>query len=154
MQHPPHREWPPRVGDLVYVIETGDLGEVMSIEGSGDDCRFVVDLYPQAGGSKTAPQVSRSVVAEQEQDEAGGGDGARHCKHDEGDVIDQARGVDGLWRTDGSSIKPSWKAITTASVFDLAERAMMASAMCARTVSIGSCMIAATSMVASPVADS
>jgi hypothetical protein len=55
MQHPPHREWPPRVGDLVYVIETGDLGEVMSIEGSGDDCRFVVDLYPQAGGSKTAP---------------------------------------------------------------------------------------------------
>ena len=24
-------EWPPRVGDLVYVIETGDLGEVMGI---------------------------------------------------------------------------------------------------------------------------
>jgi hypothetical protein len=48
-------EWPPRVGDLVYVIETGDLGEVMGIEGIGDDRRFVVDLYPQAGGSKTAP---------------------------------------------------------------------------------------------------
>jgi hypothetical protein len=55
MQHPPHREWPPRVGDLVDVIETGDLGEVMGIEGSGHDLRFVVDLYPQAGGSKTAP---------------------------------------------------------------------------------------------------
>ena len=55
MQHPPHHEWPPRVGDLVYVIETGDLGEVMSIEGSGDDRRFVIDLYPQAGGSNTAP---------------------------------------------------------------------------------------------------
>jgi hypothetical protein len=54
MQHPPYREWPPRVGDLVYVIETGDLGEVMGIEGSGDDLRFVVDLYPQAEGSKTA----------------------------------------------------------------------------------------------------
>ena len=48
-------EWPPRVGDLVYVIETGDLGRVMSIEGSGDDLRFVVDLYPQAEGSKNAP---------------------------------------------------------------------------------------------------
>jgi hypothetical protein len=54
MQHPPHREWPPRVGDLVYVIETGDLGKVMGIEGSGDALRFVVDLYPQAGGSKQA----------------------------------------------------------------------------------------------------
>ena len=48
-------EWPPRVGDLVYLIETGDLGKVMSIEGSGDDLRFVVDLYPQVGGSKNAP---------------------------------------------------------------------------------------------------
>ena len=48
-------EWPPRVGDLVYVIETGDLGKVVRIEGSGDDLRFVVDLYPQAGGSKSAP---------------------------------------------------------------------------------------------------
>jgi hypothetical protein len=48
-------QWPPRVGDLVYVIETGDLGEVMGIEGSGDDLQFVVDLYPQAGGSKNAP---------------------------------------------------------------------------------------------------
>jgi hypothetical protein len=37
------------------VIETGDLGEVMGIEGIGDDRRFVVDLYPQAGGSKTPP---------------------------------------------------------------------------------------------------
>jgi hypothetical protein len=35
------------------VIETGDLGEVMNIEGSGDDLRFVVDLYPKAGGSRT-----------------------------------------------------------------------------------------------------
>jgi hypothetical protein len=43
-------EWPPRVGDLVYVIETGDLGEVMAIEGSGGDRRFVVNQYPQAGG--------------------------------------------------------------------------------------------------------
>jgi hypothetical protein len=43
-------QWPPGVGDLVYVIETGDLGEVMSIERSGDDPRFMVDLYPQAGG--------------------------------------------------------------------------------------------------------
>ena len=51
----PDRQWPPRVGDLVYVIETGDLGAVMSIEGSGDDLRFVVDLYPQAAGSKNAP---------------------------------------------------------------------------------------------------
>lgn len=48
-------EWPPRVGALVHVIETGDLGRVMSIEESGDDLRFVVDLYPQAGGSKNAP---------------------------------------------------------------------------------------------------
>lgn len=48
-------EWPPRVGDLVYVIETGDLGRVIRIEGSTGDRRFVVDLYPQAGGSKTAP---------------------------------------------------------------------------------------------------
>jgi hypothetical protein len=48
-------ERPPRVGDLVYVIDTGDLGKVMSIERSGDDLRFVVDLYPQAGGSKNAP---------------------------------------------------------------------------------------------------
>lgn len=48
-------EWPPRVGDLIYVIETGDLGKVVGIEGTGDDRRFVVDLYPQAGGSKTAP---------------------------------------------------------------------------------------------------
>jgi hypothetical protein len=55
MQQSPHHEWPPRVGDLVYVIETGDLGEVMSIEGTGDDLRFVVDLYPQAGGSKNPP---------------------------------------------------------------------------------------------------
>ena len=48
-------EWPPRVGDLIYVIETGDLGKVIDIEGIGDDRRFVVDLYPQDGGSKTAP---------------------------------------------------------------------------------------------------
>jgi hypothetical protein len=48
-------EWPPRVGDLVYVIETGDLGEVMGIEGIGNDLQFVIDLYPQAGGSKNAP---------------------------------------------------------------------------------------------------
>ena len=48
-------EWPPRVGDLVYVIETGDLGEVMGIEGGGNDVQFVVDLYPQAGGSKNPP---------------------------------------------------------------------------------------------------
>ena len=48
-------EWPPRVGDLVYVIETGDLGKVMTIEQSGDDLWFLVDLYPQAGGSKNAP---------------------------------------------------------------------------------------------------
>ena len=51
----PDSQWPPRVGDLVYVIETGDLGEVMNIEGSGNDLRFVVDLQPQAGGSKNAP---------------------------------------------------------------------------------------------------
>ena len=51
----PHTQWPPRVGDLVYVIETGDLGAVVSIEGSGDDLRFVVDLYPQAAGSKSTP---------------------------------------------------------------------------------------------------
>lgn len=54
MQHV-DAEWPPRVGDLVYVIETGDLGEVMGIEGSGNDPQFVVDLYPQAGGSKNPP---------------------------------------------------------------------------------------------------
>jgi hypothetical protein len=48
-------EWPPRVGDLVYVIESGDLGRVVGVEGSGDELRFVVDLYPQAGGSKTTP---------------------------------------------------------------------------------------------------
>jgi hypothetical protein len=54
MQHP-DSEWPPRVGDLVYVIETGDLGEVMDVEGSGSDLRFAVDLYPQAGGSKNPP---------------------------------------------------------------------------------------------------
>jgi hypothetical protein len=54
MQHT-DTEWPPRVGDLVYVIETGDLGRVMGIEGSGDDLRFVIDLYPQAGGSKNPP---------------------------------------------------------------------------------------------------
>ena len=36
MQDLPYREWPPRVGDFVHVIETGDLGEVISIEGSGD----------------------------------------------------------------------------------------------------------------------
>jgi hypothetical protein len=55
MQQSPHHEWPPRVGDLVYVIETGDLGEVMSIEGTGDDLRIVVDPSPQAGGSKNPP---------------------------------------------------------------------------------------------------
>jgi len=27
----------------------------ISIEGSGDDLRFVVDLYPQAAGSKSTP---------------------------------------------------------------------------------------------------
>jgi hypothetical protein len=48
-------EWPPRVGDLVYVIETGDLGEVMGIEGSGNDLQVVIDLYPQVGGSKNPP---------------------------------------------------------------------------------------------------
>jgi hypothetical protein len=37
------------------VIETGDLGAVMSIEDSSDDLRFVVDLYPQAAGSKNTP---------------------------------------------------------------------------------------------------
>jgi hypothetical protein len=51
----PDSQWPPRVGDLVYVIETGDLGEVMDVEGSGRDFQFVVDLYPQAGGSKNPP---------------------------------------------------------------------------------------------------
>jgi hypothetical protein len=48
-------EWPPSVGDLIHIIETGDLGEVEGIEGIGDGLRFVVGLYPQAGGSKTAP---------------------------------------------------------------------------------------------------
>jgi hypothetical protein len=48
-------EWPPRVGDLVYVIDTGDPGKVMTIERSGDDLWLLVDLYPQAGGSKNAP---------------------------------------------------------------------------------------------------
>ena len=51
----PDSQWPPRVGDLVYVIETGDLAEVMDVEGSGSDLQFVVDLYPQAGGSKNPP---------------------------------------------------------------------------------------------------
>jgi hypothetical protein len=43
----PDTQWPPRVGDLVYVIETGDLGAVISIEGSDDDLRFVVDLLAE-----------------------------------------------------------------------------------------------------------
>ena len=51
----PDSPWPPRVGDLVYVIETGDLGEVMDVEGRGSDLQFVVDLYPQVGGSKNPP---------------------------------------------------------------------------------------------------
>lgn len=68
-------QWPPRVGgDLVYVIETGDLGRVMDIEDSGDDLRFVIELYSQAGGSeessirpgrgrpRSAPQVHAGRV--------------------------------------------------------------------------------------------
>ena len=94
------------------------------------------------------------MVAKQEQDEAGGGDGDGHPEHDERDVVDDAPRQDGLRRREGSSIKSSWRAITTAANFDLAERAMMACARCSRTVSIGSCMVAATSTADNPSADS
>jgi len=40
--------WTPRVGDYVWVTVSCDRGQVVRIEGHGEDARFVLTIYPRA----------------------------------------------------------------------------------------------------------
>jgi hypothetical protein len=54
--------WLPRLGDLVLVSVTGDLGEVTEVTGSGPDQRFVVAIWsPPDSTQHAAPTVMHRV---------------------------------------------------------------------------------------------